>query len=194
MEPKESEGRLAKMLHNYNIWSHKFEDVTKCRFCGMPGPKHTRFVDYMAVIGNKFTIIECKQAEKSFSLTDEQSGIRPIQRQILNDWLDRGVAGWIFLLMGPGDAPKEKHAYLIEWSWWLQIEASLTALGETSIPWAVNQRKMSQETNAQKLLDKFRLGWIPKIGYSIDPWHEFAITYPSLFTLQPMPYWTMEVS
>jgi hypothetical protein len=190
---KESEERLTNLLKTYHIWWRKLVDVVICPKCGQFIYKKERQVDYLAIIGNQPALIECKQAETSFQFANPDIGIRPIQRQIMTDWEERGVHSWIFLLMGNGSFPNDKQAWLFPWTEWRQfIEPYLVEKQLKSLPWKSNLRKSSVILNAATLLLPYHIPYRRGKGLYMPEDHWFALQYTDLFKLTPMPYWSMD--
>ena len=197
MQRKESESRLAKMMHHYNAWLHKWPDVMVCRNCHYKIYESFRHVDYLAIVGNHPINIEAKEGKDGFPWANEEIGIRPIQRQIMDDWEKWGVESWLFILLGNGSLPMGKAAYLVDWGSWKILEEEMRLEGIGTLPWKSNQRKISSRFNAQRVLDNYTLGYGreqpgDKIGFFVPRLHPFGIRYPELFFLSPMSYWTIK--
>lgn len=163
MEPKQSEkdfAHLMGVLHNSTngaVWSHKWADMRKCPTCGSLLYKVDDNVDYTVIVGFIAGLVECKQDDVRFSYADEEIGIRPKQRDWLNEWQRLGRPCFIFLELGDGSAPKDRNAWLIPWVHWLMIESRLEQAGKKSLAW--RQTRQSKELNAVNLLNDYQLNW-----------------------------------
>ena len=119
MNKKDSEKRLGTMMRSYGYFTHKWRDrgyiscphchrlVMRCPNChgDLLLPKAQTLPDFL--VAPVYTYIECKQAEESWSLTDFTEN----QEKLLAE----EPHSWLFLLIGPGPAPRKQQAYLINW-------------------------------------------------------------------------------
>jgi len=173
---KQAEEDFASMCALYNIWAHKWDDVTTCGVCGSLIHKTKRvdgndgrtvrasIVDYLIFVGNKPLWVECKGRLNTTNFPFSEIELH--QRQFLHSWQDKGVDCALFLIAGLGKAPNRK-AWFIPWSKWDEIEASLAP--RKSLPWSAS-------------LYNYRLIW-ERGGWKIpfDTW--FANAYPDVFCL-----------
>jgi penicillin-binding protein-related factor A (putative recombinase) len=177
MRKKLSESDFAKIMGklttetNGYFWSHKWEDKRYCPFCHSLLYKSDSNVDYTIIAGNVAGLVECKQDPERFYFSNDESGIRPNQREFLNEWSKQNRPCFLFLELGDGSAPKERQAWLIPWVHWLIFESKLEERGMKSLPWKVTKR--SQEFSAIPLLWEYELEWVKKEGFHIPENHIF---------------------
>lgn len=177
MQKKQSEADFAKIMGYLNVdtngyfWSHKWADMRYCPHCRTLLYKTEDNVDYTIIGGNIAGLVECKQDNERFSFANEEAGIRPKQREFLNEWSKQNRPCFLFLELGNGNAPKARHAWLIPWVHWLIFESKLEERGMKSLPWTVTKR--SNEFNAISLLGEYELDWIPTVGFQIPKDHIF---------------------
>lgn len=175
MQKKQCEADFAnlmgRMSKKFGIWSHKWADMRYCPRCHNLLYKVDDNVDYTIIVGDKPGLVECKQDEERFSFANEELGIRPRQREWLNEWQRLNRHSWLFLELGTGSAPKDRNAWLVWWPHWLVIESRLEERGMKSIPW--RETRQSKEFNAVEMLSEHQLLWEPKVGFVIPTYHSF---------------------
>lgn len=185
MIKKYSETVFKRLATRLNIYSRKSKDVMRCPYCKETLWKRERQVDYEIVIGSTFALVECKQATDRFYPFGDL-GFRPIQRQIMTAWMDRGVIPWVFLMMDSSTAKENPpKAWLFTWASWLFAEKAMESAKKVSIPVHGQTGKQSSTINIEFLFAGTELEY--NRTYRIPAGHPFRKAYPELQNLKPFP-------
>lgn len=190
MSIKVAESEFAALCSRYNIWCHKWQniEVVKCPFCGKvhnlfkstknpndkrPDDQQETIVDYEVFIGSAPLWVECKGRHNTTSWPF--SDMTTKQRNFLHSWTERGVMSCVFLLIGPGDAPRDRWAFLVPY---LRFKETCNRLIEGEIK-SLNWKVALQEWSFYQL-DWNKGEWaIPKDGW-------LASFYPNVLDLPPL--------
>lgn len=181
---KKAEVEFKLFCNRYNIWAHKWRDVSYCPNCRKPiFPRRTdaadasaikeSIVDYLIFIGDQPAWIECKGKPDAIRLN--HSDLAPHQREFLTNWTKRGVDCWLFVLLGKGKLPNRK-AWLIPWMHYLLAEELCKkksfSYEEMYNPFAITEL----------VWGKGEKGY----GWMLLNDHPFVVDYPGVLTLPPL--------
>jgi penicillin-binding protein-related factor A (putative recombinase) len=191
MGTKQAENEFTALCRQYNLWCHKWRDVSFCPHCKKPifmtarkDETDTRqiresIVDYLVFVGAYPTWVECKgkSGQSRFAFAD----LYPHQRQFLTSWQNREVATWIFLTFGPGRVPHDRKAWLIPINAFLGFEKFYVQ--DTG-------RKSVSFDDAVFYFNLFELDWGShdngRGGWLLPPTHMFIQAYPEALILPPL--------
>ena len=152
MKAKAAEKSFREMMKSYNFGWHKYGDVRYCMHCRRPLPKSENAPDYSAWA--VYNWVECKNSDSTGRWNASElmeGGARANQRKFL---LDR--AGWLFIVLGTGRAPKGKSAYFIPFQEWVdRIEPAL----ELNKMRSIRKESKGKRPGADLLLQSYRLKW-----------------------------------
>lgn len=158
MQKKASENEFKDFCKRRGYAWHKFADILMCPACFNTIWQSNRMPDFEVTYRGLKTLAEVKQGSGEYgawNFSSENSGIRPIQREALDAWLEtQGVMPWIFLVLGEGRAPKGRGAFLIPWGDWKRIEQGLLAKGQHAIRLEGGRKESAVDT-----LFRYRLDW-----------------------------------
>lgn len=172
MKRKRDESEFKKLMTSLDIWAHKWSDVRRCPRCHAPiyvtqriegeeEEEKSSIVDYLIFVGAIPAWVECKQTGTNTFPLDY---IQPHQIRFMNDWTERGLQNWLFLLMGEGRAPRGRWGYLIPWQEWTE-KVSEEKLGRKSL------------TAAEAAILFGHCELVYKGGWSLPPGHPFIKYY-----------------
>jgi len=150
---KRAEEMLRSVIKRYHWYWHKYGDVRYCPHCHGTLPKSENAPDF--AVGMVYTYVEAKNsgADDIWHWPEiSETGTRKGQRE----WL-REHAGWLFIELGSGKAPKGKSAYLVPFDQWVGMaEVTLIKAGQQSL-----RRKPTTrcKIGADELLAEYSLVW-----------------------------------
>jgi hypothetical protein len=159
MKKKVSETEFKDFCKRRDLYWHKFADILKCPVCDNTIWQSSRMPDFeVTYLGTK-TLVEVKQGygkDGSWYFGDPGKGIRPIQREVMDEWhAMQGVMPWVFLVLGSGRAPKGRCAFLLPFSHWKQYEKGLLEKDQKSI-----RLSGGRMVTADVLLADYRMDWV----------------------------------
>lgn len=184
MANKQAESDFASLCARYNIWCHKWRDVSYCPNCHKPifmtqhtdqkdtGDNQQSIVDYLIFTRGTPHWVECKGkgGDTRFDFADLNSK----QRNFLNSWGDRGVQCWLFLTLGDGKAPYGRKAWMIPWDNYLLVESYIESHGRKSIPW--KWPSIEHPVNTTDAFKHWELIWDTG-GWSFPSTHQMKSIY-----------------
>jgi len=180
MKRKKSEVEFKNFCKRQGLYWHKFADILICPVCRNTIWQSNKMPDFEVTYCGTKTLVEVKQGTGKYgawNFGNEESGIRPIQRDALFEWkATQNTMPWLFLVLGTGRAPKGRGAFLIPWTHWVAEEKKLLNEGQKSIRFTGGQKR-----NADVLLAEYRLDWIKADddfvgGWSL-PWGHIFYTF-----------------
>lgn len=181
MHKKQSEREFKEFCNRYGIDSYKYPDRRRCPACGKLLWKVNRMPDYEITHKGIKSLVEVKQGSKRWYFASEETGIRGIQREKLDDHMRRHNMPWVFLALGEGRAPNGRGAFLIPWAVWKRTEEMLLSEGQKSIRFEGGRMK-----TAKVILAEYRLVWKDS-GWSLPEGHIFwNYLNPIQFDLSPL--------
>lgn len=169
---KQAEVRVRDMTNHYSWFRHKYGDVRYCKHCGIPLPKSENAPDfYVSQIGDW---IEAKNNDATGTWKCSEifeGGERQNQRRKLQE-----EAGWLFIELADGNAPKNAGAWLVPWDCWeTNIETYLKDQGMKSIRRETTYLKCGKvkRYGADILFADYELRWEPRTGWTIPKNHPY---------------------
>ncbi len=203
---KRNEPEIRKMIERHGWECRKLRDALmvtlniRCPHCGRPST-HKKLAwqsetpyDLKGEILGVSVPIEVKWAEKRFPFANEESGIRPKQREHLTGWQQKHKhPTWLALTMGTGRVnsmsdPHRRRTWLVPWNVWLEVEQKLLALNFKSLPMSPDttnrQDLLRNELTAVQALAPYELKWKKwpdGSGWAVPQEHAFARSYELSF-------------
>jgi hypothetical protein len=188
MKRKVSEDYLGNMMKHHGFKAEKSRDrgyvncphchqaVKVCPHCkkDMLLQKAKTRLDYTVLMD--WVEVECKQGEKSWplgDLTSVQEDLFPVPTLL-------GEPRWLFLVIGTGNAPNGKEAYLIPAPDFLEIRKQEYDNKRKSVCYRAGARTRVRE--ARIAFEGYELEWQPNIGWIIPEDHTFWVIKKSVKT------------
>jgi penicillin-binding protein-related factor A (putative recombinase) len=173
MRRKQAEEEFATLCSIYNIWAHKWRDVSYCPNCHRPvfmtirkTPSEEKendylqnIVDYLCFIDWIPMWVECKQGERDGS-TFPFTAITDKQVEFMRSWNKRQHHfPMVFLLMADkgGRAPDGRSAYFMNWATFDESLTRTQLAGHKS--WPYRETNQSGIYNTEFLFKDFKLEW-----------------------------------
>ncbi len=84
--------------------------------------------------------------------------------------------------MGNGRVPTGRKAWLIDWTYFLFMEANAVSKGQKSLPWSPNGSRFDVTMDFAK---SYELDW-NEGGWSIPNLHPIVEVFPNILSLPPL--------
>lgn len=176
------EAEAKRLFHSMGMLAYKHRDRQKCPRCGHllykaeAAPDYSVFFPYAGRLCHFY--VEVKYGRRYWSFSDENKGVRPLQREKLSN---TDNLSWLFIVLGDGRAPKGRGAFLVPWDHWQEIEEKLLTQGQKSIG-----LHDSRNPGAESTLAEYRLEWERGTGWAVPENHIFIQFWKGeLCPLQP---------
>lgn len=172
MQKKRNEHVAGKTFRGLGYYAHKWGDVryARCPRCEnfFPLPKAEKKPDFL--IATKYAFVEAKGGIDSWQFYGD---FRPNQIEFMNQNED---LSWIYVEVGPGNAPSGKVAFLMPWKKWKETESVLLEANFKSLAFKKTSRSRVPEIT-DVISSEYLLTWNNGM-WNIPDNHVWFLKYP----------------